>query len=150
MINVHCVQHYQCILKVEALKTIIISNLARIITFVLILQIKTHFFQKIFHKVARIGLPKKSLVKLNIINTAHNSKNWTFREETKNQRILSPQFALNSIWIDRITAFYFGEISQIFNLKSMILTYIYTGFFMENLAQIHQISKENNAKSPDF
>jgi len=27
---------------------------------------------------------------------------------------------------------------------------LYTGFFMENLAQIHQISKENNAKSPDF
>jgi hypothetical protein len=73
-------------LKVEALKTIIISSLARIITFVFILQIKTHFFQKIFHKVARIGHPKKSLVKLlNIINTAHNSKNRTFREETTNQ-----------------------------------------------------------------
>jgi hypothetical protein len=32
----------------------------------------------------------------------------------------------------------------------MILTYTHKGFFMEKLAQIHQISKENNAKSPDF
>jgi hypothetical protein len=46
--------------------------------------------------------------------------------------------------------FYFGGISSNFNLKNMILNYIYTGFFMEKLAQIHQISKENNAKSPDF
>jgi hypothetical protein len=27
---------------------------------------------------------------------------------------------------------------------------LYTGFFMERLAQIHQISKENNAKATDF
>jgi len=98
--------------------------LARTITFVLILQLKTHFFQKIFHKVARIGHPKKSLVKLlNIINTAHNSKNWTFRGETTNQCILSPQFTLNSIWIYRVSVFYFGKIASNFNLKSMILTY---------------------------
>jgi hypothetical protein len=45
--------------------------------------------------------------------------------------------------------FNFGEISPNFNLENTILTYK-NDLSLEKMAQIHQFSKKQNSKLPDF